>query len=64
MVRLLSRDRKSHEKFKTPEKLPCERTYEENLAMSKAETDAHFAPKKPPPKQVIDPIALDRKSVV
>ena len=30
------------------------------MAISKAETDAHFAPKKPPPKQVIDPIALER----
>ena len=38
---------KKPRKVKSPEKLPYERTYEENAAISKTEVDAHFAPKKP-----------------
>jgi hypothetical protein len=40
---------------KTPEKLPYERTPDENFARSQAEVKAHFAPKKPPPKLFIPP---------
>jgi hypothetical protein len=36
-----------------PSKLPYERTLEESIESSNTEVKAHFAPKRPPPKQVI-----------
>jgi hypothetical protein len=39
----------------SPPKLPYEHTREECIEISNAEVKAHFAPKKPLPKQVIPP---------
>ena len=57
--------RKKPRKEKTPpplEKLPYERTYEENYAISRAETITHFAPKVPeiPFVKTLDPVKVAR----
>jgi hypothetical protein len=43
----------SRKKANVKGKLPYERTLEESIEISNPEVKAHFAPKNPPPKQVI-----------
>jgi hypothetical protein len=43
-----------------PAKLPYERTDEENKDIMAAEVKAHFEPKRPPPKEIIDPVKVKR----